>query len=312
MAHDPQVAGYPLGPPEMVRHIEQTTVARPVTKRGVGLHTGAPCAVTLQPAAPSTGIAFVSEDGATIPAAAGSVSDTQRGTTLRFGAAAVGCVEHLMAALYGLGVDNVLAEVTGPELPACDGSAREWVGLIAEAGLAPLGAPRRVAKLSSPLWVGDESGWAVALPGDARSSALRAGGLRLALSVHYRDTIADAQSLWLRLTPRRFARELAPARTFVMERELQGLRELGLARGGSEDNAFVVGRDGYSGELRFPDEVVRHKALDLVGDLALCGWRFGGTIVAVRPSHRTNVALAGALRAHFEAALAEQKAVGRS
>jgi UDP-3-O-[3-hydroxymyristoyl] N-acetylglucosamine deacetylase len=238
--------------------------------------------------------------------------DTQRGTTLGAGTATIGCVEHLMAALYGLGVDNVRAEVTGPEVPACDGSAREWADLISDAGIAPLGAPRTAGELRTPVWAGDESGWAVAVPAGSPSAALRASGLALAVAVHYRDTIADQQSLWLRLTPRRFSRELAPARTFVMERELEGIRELGLARGGSEDNAFVVGRDAYSGELRFDDEVVRHKALDLVGDLGLCGWRFSGLIVAVRPSHRTNVALAGALRAHFQPALAGEKAVRRS
>jgi UDP-3-O-acyl-N-acetylglucosamine deacetylase len=133
----------------------------------------------------------------------------------------------------------------------------------------------------------------------------------LAVSVDYEGTAARHQSLWLRLTPRRFAKGLAPARTFVMDRELQALQNAGLAKGGSEANAFVVGPRGYSGPLRFEDEVVRHKALDLVGDLALCGWRFDGVVVAVRPSHRTNVALARALRAHFLSAAAQEEAVRR-
>jgi UDP-3-O-[3-hydroxymyristoyl] N-acetylglucosamine deacetylase len=254
----------------------------------------------LQPAAPDAGIVFAAESGATIPATADRVVDSQRGTTLGAGGSTVGCVEHLLAALYGLGVDNVRVEVSGPEAPACDGSAREWVDLINEAGIAPLGAARTTGRLETAVWAGDESGWAVAVPSG--------GGLALAVGVHYRDTVADRQSLWLRLTPRRFATQLAPARTFVMGRELKGLQEMGLAKGGSEENAFVVGAEGYSGGLRFADEVVRHKALDLVGDLALCGWRFDGLVVAVRPSHRTNVELARALRAHFEGALAREEA----
>jgi UDP-3-O-[3-hydroxymyristoyl] N-acetylglucosamine deacetylase len=285
----------------MGRYVEQTTIARPVTKRGIGLHTGAGCVVTLQPAERDAGVVFATESGAIIPATPDQVLETQRGTTLGAGGARVGCVEHLMAALYGLAVDNVRAEVTGPELPACDGSAREWVELVQEAGIAPLGAARPTGRLSGPIWAGDDAGGAVAIPGGR--------GLALAVRVEYQGTVAAAQSLWLRLTPRRFAKGLAPARTFVMERELQSLREAGFAKGGSEANAFVVGPGGYSGPLRFEDEVVRHKALDVVGDLALCGWRFDGVVVALRPSHRVNVALARALRAHLAAAPAREEAV---
>ena len=294
-----------LGSPDMGRYVEQTTIARPVIKRGIGLHTGAGCAVSLQPAERDAGVTFATEAGAVIPATPEHVLDTQRGTTLGVvgppGGATVGCVEHLMAALYGLGVDNVRAEVTGPELPACDGSAREWVELVQEAGIAPLGASRPIGRLSAPVWAGDDSGALVAVPGGR--------GLALAVSVDYEGTVARHQSLWVRLTPRRFAKAIAPARTFVMDRELQALQNAGLARGGSEANAFVVGPGGYSGPLRFEDEVVRHKALDLVGDLALCGWRFDGVVVALRPSHRMNVALARALRAHFMAAPAQEQAV---
>jgi UDP-3-O-[3-hydroxymyristoyl] N-acetylglucosamine deacetylase len=287
----------------MGRYVEQTTIARPVIKRGIGLHTGAGCAVSLQPAERDAGVVFATESGAIIPATPDHVVETQRGTALGAGGATVGCVEHLMAALYGLGVDNVHAEVTGPELPACDGSAREWVELLQEAGIALLGVSKPIGRLSAPVWAGEEPAGAVAIPGGR--------GLGLAVSVDYEGTVARHQSLWLRLTPRRFAKHLAPARTFAMDRELQALQNAGLAKGGSEANAFVVGPGGYSGPLRFEDEVVRHKALDLVGDLALCGWRFDGVVVAVRPSHRTNVALARALRAHFLGAPAQEEAVRR-
>ena len=293
--------GFPAAPgPDMGRYAQQTTIARPVIKTGTGLHTGARCIVSLQPAEANAGVVFAPESGVTIPATADHVVDTQRGTTLGANGSTVGCVEHLMAALYAFGVDNVRVEVSGPEAPACDGSAREWVELLKEAGVLPLGAGRRVARLGKVVWAGDESSSAVAAPGGS--------GLALAVAVRFEGTVADRQSLWLRLTPRRFAKQIAPARTFALDRELKGLQEMGLAKGGSGENAFSVGPEGYSGVLRFQDEVVRHKALDLIGDLALCGRRFDGLVVAVRPSHRTNVELARALRAHFESAIAQEEA----
>jgi UDP-3-O-[3-hydroxymyristoyl] N-acetylglucosamine deacetylase len=120
------------------------------------------------------------------------------------------------------------------------------------------------------------------------------------VGVDFDGFAAGRQVLWLRVTRQSFARDLAPARTFALAEELEDLRAAGLALGGSEENAFAVGRDGYSGELRFPDEVVRHKALDLLGDLALCGGRLDGQVMAIRPSHSLNVQLAGSVRAALE------------
>ncbi len=275
----------------MGREAEQTTVARPVMKTGIGLHTGERCAVSLLPAEPDAGIVFVS-GGQLIPAAATSVVETRRGTVLGRGGKQIGSVEHLLAALYGMGLDNVRAEVEGPEVPACDGSAAEWVAALREAGSRRLGVRREVGRLCRGMWEADGASWAMAGPGGS--------GLCLAVGVEFENTAAGRQALWLRLSRRSFAQELAPARTFAMMGELEALRARGLARGGSADNAFGVGRDGYSGPLRFEDEVVRHKALDLLGDLALCGRRLEGQVVAVRPSHRTNVALARALLTAFE------------
>ena len=268
---------------------EQSTVARPVSKRGIGLHTGEKCAVALLPAEPNAGVVFVCGGGEEVPATAEYVVGTERGTTLGSGKARVGAVEHLLGALYGMGVDNARVEVRGPEVPACDGSAQEWVDLLRESGQRRLGVGREVGKLREGVWAGDGAAWAVAMPG--------AGGLSLAVGVEYEGTAVGRQTLWLRLTRGRFMRELAPARTFALTEELETLREAGLARGGGKENAFAVGRGGYSGPLRFADEVVRHKTLDLVGDLALCGWRFEGQVVAVRPSHRVNAALARGVRA---------------
>ena len=270
---------------------EQTTVARPVRKEGVGLHTGERCAVSLLPAAPDAGIVFTCAAGEEIAAAAEHVADTDRGTTLGRAEARVGGVEHLMAALYGMEVDNVRVEVEGPEVPACDGSAREWVEALRQAGRRNLGVRREVRRLGAPVWVEGAGGWAMAAPGR--------GGLSLGVGVEFAGTVAGRQTLWVRLTRGVFARDLAAARTFVEIKDLEGLRARGLAQGGGPENALAFGPEGYSGPLRFPDEVVRHKVLDLVGDLALCGWRFEGQVVAVRPSHGLNVALARALRESF-------------
>lgn len=271
---------------------EQTTVAAPVTRRGVGLHTGARTALRLLPAEPNAGIVFVTRSGAEIPATADHVAASERATTLAAGEASVRSVEHLLAALYALGPDNVRIEVDGPELPACDGSALEWVGALAEAGQRPLGVPRRSARLPHPVWAGQGASWSVAVPADR---------LALAVAVEFEGTVAGRQVLWVDSVRERFERELAPARTFALADEVARLRAAGLALGGGADNAFAVGPDGYSGPLRFPDEVVRHKALDLIGDLALCGARFEAQVFAVRPSHSANVQLARALRAAFGA-----------
>ncbi len=272
----------------MIPRAEQTTLARPVSKDGVGLHTGQQCAVTILPAAPDAGIVFVSDAGEEIPAAVEHVLDTDHGTTLGTAQTRVRSVEHLMAALYGMGVDNARIELAGPEVPACDGSAMEWVRLVRRAGRASLGVTRKVLGLAEPVWVDAQPGWGVVLP--AR------GALSLAVAVDFSGTVVGRQTLFLRLTRTGFIREMAPARTFVALKDLDELRARGLAQGGTSENALAFGPEGYSGPLRFPDEVVRHKALDLLGDLALCGCRFAGQVVAVRPSHRLNLALAAVLR----------------
>jgi len=268
----------------------QTTVARAVNKEGIGLHSGEKAALRLLPAGPEVGIVFVSGSGVEIPATCDHVVETERATAVGIGGARVEAVEHLLAALYGRGIDNARVELEGPEVPACDGSAVEWVELLLQAGRRRLAAPRRERALRQPVWAGEGESWALALPHRGR-------GLSLGVAVEFCGTVAGRQVLWLSQVGRRFAKDLAPARTFAFEQEVEALRAAGLARGGSAENAFTVGAEKYSGPLRFPDEVVRHKALDLLGDLALCGYRLSAQVIAVRPGHRSNVALAKALRA---------------
>ena len=264
----------------------QTTLARPVSKDGVGLHTGRRSSLTLLPAVSDAGIVFIC-DGVEIPATAEQVVDTRRATTLGQGEARVMTVEHLLSALYGLEMDNARIEVQGEEIPACDGSAREWVELIRGAGVRRLEAPRQTLTLAEAVWVGDGESWAIAAP---------APRLTLAVGVDYGDTVVGRQVLWLPVTPARYARELAPARTFGFAHEVEALRAAGLAQGGTAENAVVVQPEGYSVPLRFPDEVVRHKAMDALGDLSLCGGRLQAHVTLVRPGHRLATKLAAALR----------------
>jgi UDP-3-O-acyl N-acetylglucosamine deacetylase len=276
---------------------EQTTVARPVSTKGIGLHTGAECAVALLPAEPDAGIVFVSSTGVEVPATGEYVAGTDRCTTLAVGDARIGSVEHLLAALYADGVDNVRIEVEGPEVPTRDGSAREWLELLRRAGRERLGVGRRAIALRQAVWAGEGQSWAAALP---------ARRLSVGVGVDYEGTVVGRQTLWLPVTRQRFAAEVAPARTFALTNEIEALRAAGLALGGGEGNAFAVGPEGYSGSLRFADEVVRHKTLDLIGDLALCGWRLAAAVIAVRPSHRTNVELVRAVRAAASSATANR------
>jgi UDP-3-O-[3-hydroxymyristoyl] N-acetylglucosamine deacetylase len=250
--------------------------------------------VRFLPAEADAGIVFVSK-GVAVPATVDSVAGTDRATTLGLGAAKIGGVEHLLAALWAMGVDNGRVEAEGPEVPACDGSAAEWVALLRKAGRKRLGAPAADGRLSQAVWVGGGDSWALAAP---------ASRLAFGVAVEYPGTAAGRQTVWLPLSRRRFAAEVAPARTFCLREEYEELLAAGLARGGGLENAFVVlarppcggEAGGYSGPLRFPDEVVRHKALDLIGDISLCGRRFAAHIIAVRPSHRLNVELARAVR----------------
>lgn len=266
---------------------KQTTLARPVSKDGIGLHTGRRSSLTLLPAAPDAGITFICSSGVEIPATAEHVVATRRATTLGLGEARVMTVEHLLSALYGVGVDNARIELEGEEVPACDGSAREWVELIGGAGLQRLQAPRRSLAPEKAVWVSEGEAWGVAAPGPH---------LTLAVRVDYGEEVVGQQVLWLRLTPRGYARELAPARTFGFEHEVEALRKAGLALGGTTANAIVVTREGYSTQLRFPDEVVRHKAMDALGDLALCGRQLKAHVLFYKPSHELTTRLALALR----------------
>jgi UDP-3-O-[3-hydroxymyristoyl] N-acetylglucosamine deacetylase len=267
---------------------------------GVGLHTGARAALTLRPAAPGTGIVFRRTDlGVEIPARFGQVADTRLCTALALPdrpEARIGTVEHVMAALAGCGVDDAAVEVDGPEVPILDGSAAPFVFLIDCAGITgQAGAPEAIEVLRRVRvqeGEGADAAWAELLPAPANSSRFEAD-----LTIDFPSTAIGRQRLALRLTPRSFREALADARTFTLAEEVARLRAMGLARGGSLANAVVV--DGplvlNPGGLRRPDEFVRHKLLDVVGDLALAGAPLRGRFVGHRSGHGLNNRLLRAL-----------------
>ncbi len=279
----------------------QHTLKAPIGCVGIGVHTGRRVRLRLVPAPSGHGIAFRRTDlGIDIPARFDRVIDTRLCTVLGHEAdpsVRVGTVEHLMAALSGCGIDNVLVEVDGPELPILDGSANPYVFLIDCAGIAEQDAPRRTLAVRRIVRVTDGAAWA-----ELRPIATR--GMEMAMSIDFAAAAIGSQALSLRLTPDSFRREIASARTFAMAADIERLRESGLARGGSLDNAVVV--DGAKvlnpAGLRCPDEFVRHKLLDAVGDLALAGAAIQGRFVASRSGHTLNNKLLRALFADADVA----------
>jgi UDP-3-O-[3-hydroxymyristoyl] N-acetylglucosamine deacetylase len=259
----------------------QKTLKSAIHCRGVGLHSGAKVGIRLCPAAPDTGIVF-RRDGAEIAALWSNVVDSTLNTTLsnREGAS-VGTVEHLLAALAGCEVDNVVVEVDGPEVPIMDGSAEPFVFLIDCAGLVEQDAPRRAIKILRPVTVTEGSKTATLLPDD---------GFSLTVEIDFASRAISRQDLAIVLDSATFKGEIARARTFGFLHEVDRMRAAGLARGGSLDNAVVVSGDIVlnEGGLRFADEFVRHKVLDAVGDLALAGAPIIGHFQGIRSGHALN------------------------
>ena len=297
------------GEPTPPRPDRQHTLQAPINCVGIGLHTGRRVNLVLRPAAPDHGIVFRRSDlGRDIPARFDRVVDTRLCTALaheKWASARVGTVEHLLAALGGLGVDNALVEVDGPEVPALDGSAAQFVTLLDAADIVAQPAPRRRITIRRTVRVTDGEAFAELHPGDG-------DGLSLAGSIDFADPAIGRQALALHLTPEAFRRELASARTFTLLRDVEHLRAAGLAQGGSLANAVVVdaGRVMNPEGLRAPDEFVRHKLLDAVGDLALAGAPIDGRFVGHRSGHTLHNRLLRALFADTAAwRMAEAEAV---
>jgi UDP-3-O-[3-hydroxymyristoyl] N-acetylglucosamine deacetylase len=278
----------------------QTTLAGAVERQGVGLHSGATTRVKLCPAEPDQGRFFVRVDlpgRPDIPATVSAVDQTLLSTELRRGEATVRTVEHLLAALAGLGLDNVRIEVDGPELPLLDGSAREWATAIESAGRVAQAATRPPMRLPEPVFVQREDAFITAFP---------AATCRLTYGIDF--DVAAIGNQWFSWTPTvdpsapgGFIEALAPARTFGLAHQIEYLRKQGLIKGGSLDNALVCSHEGWlNPPLRFDNEPVRHKLLDLLGDLSLLGYLPPAHIVAYKASHGLHAEFAKTLQTTLE------------
>jgi UDP-3-O-[3-hydroxymyristoyl] N-acetylglucosamine deacetylase len=278
----------------------QHTLAQTVLLEGVGLHGGRPVSLRIEPAPAWNGLAFVREDlgGTRIPALQQFRAPMINASRLVLDGATVDTPEHALAALYALGVDNADLVLSADELPILDGSALPYARAVLDAGLRAQDAERPELVVTQRVVVGDEERQLEILPHD---------GLRLTGAIDFEHRHLGYQELTVRLDdPEDFLGKLAPARTFALRRDVERLQAAGLARGGSLDNAVLVDEEGVvGGPLRFEDEFVRHKLLDVVGDLALLGCRLRGRIVAWRTGHALHGRLVDALLAQREAWLFE-------
>jgi UDP-3-O-[3-hydroxymyristoyl] N-acetylglucosamine deacetylase len=273
----------------------QTTLRNEVTLSGIGVHSGIPVSLTIHPAEADAGILFLravpGEAEREIRAEAAAVAATGFATVLGDkSGAAVATVEHVMAALRGLGIDNAVVELDGPEVPILDGSAGPFVEAIDAAGIVGLAARRRCLRVLKPVGV---------TCGDAYGELRPYDGFRLEIDIAFDHPLIGCQSFAADLDPAVFRRELARARTFGFARDVARLWKAGYALGASLDNTVVVGDDDIVNPegLRFADEFVRHKALDALGDLALAGGPLVGAYRSVRGGHRLNHAVLSALMA---------------
>ncbi|PYM18503.1 MAG: UDP-3-O-[3-hydroxymyristoyl] N-acetylglucosamine deacetylase [Candidatus Rokuibacteriota bacterium] len=272
--------------------MRQQTIRKAVSLEGVGLHSGKRVKVTLSPGPADSGIVFrAGAGGEPIPAAPESVVDSHYATTLGHNGSRIQTVEHLMAAAAGLSIDNLDVVVDGSEIPAMDGSAKPFVALLATAGRTTQGARRRPITITQPLHVGGGNRWLQIVP---------AAQFRISYTLDNDHPAIGMQALSCVPTEQSFIEDYAPARTYGFLKDLGIMRKHGLALGGSLDNAIVVGKRGTLNGLRYRDEFVRHKVLDLIGDLALLGRPLLGHVIARNAGHALN----------FELVVAVQRALG--
>lgn len=266
----------------------QRTLKAPVHYSGIGIHSGHEVELTLLPAVEHHGIVFERVDLAAstkIPATIEYVQNTERSTTIGVGNCRVQTVEHVLAALYAYEVDNVLIQVSAPEPPVGDGSSLPFIEMIERAGIEEQDAKLAIIPLEAPVFYSDKNVHIVALPCDC---------FRISYTLHYpHSKRINCQYFTVDITNETFKKELSGCRTFALYEEITKLMEFGLIKGGSLENAVVIKEDMVisKGGLRFSNEMVRHKILDVVGDLSLVGMRFHAHIIAVCSGHASNVAM---------------------
>jgi UDP-3-O-[3-hydroxymyristoyl] N-acetylglucosamine deacetylase len=266
----------------------QHTLSERLQFDGVGLHTGADATVRIVPQPARAGLRFSISGGPSFAASTDHVVETRRATVLGDGTSTVSTVEHVLSALFAMGVDNALIEVDGPEIPVLDGSAAPYADAILAAGLVEQDAPRAYFSVDRSFVFED---------GDAAVVVTPSEGFRIRFAVDFAAPVG-AQYLDAAIDAATYRSEIAQARTFGYLHEVEALRDAGLARGGSLDNALVFAPDGPLTPLRWPNEVVRHKALDLIGDFALLGAWPAFEVIAIKSGHRLHAKAVAALRTY--------------
>src|SRR3989338_1311243 len=265
----------------------QKTIRKEIIFKGVGLHSGAMCEVTLKPASSDAGITFVRTEGAhktAIPALSRYVIDTTLSTTLGKNGVTIQTVEHLMAALWGLDIDNVEIEVRGPEIPILDGSSEPFVGKIKKAGIQELDQLKKVFVITKPIAI---------VEGDRYCYLLSSRASKITCSIEFDHPRIQKQKLESKLDPKSFMQEIARARTFGFVKDIEFLKQKGLIRGGSLECAIVLDEKNVLNKegLRFKNEFVRHKILDSIGDMALFGMKILGHFVTHKAGHELHTKL---------------------
>lgn len=276
--------------------IKQRTIKEPVTIEGIGLQTGNKVTLNLKSSPANSGINFIRSDLPNKPLLNIQSIDLrdsapqgiERRTTLGFGALQVQTIEHLMAALWGLSIDNIVIELDNVELPGLDGSAKTFLDILKKAGIIEQDAPKKNLRIDEAIWCkGDDSLIAI-FPND---------DFKVSYTLSYKDTGIGTQFFSLTLDEKSFEREISPARTFCLEEDALKLLKQGFGKGANYDNTLVMGHSGViKNVLRFPDEPVRHKILDIVGDLYILGASINGHVVAIKSGHKLNMELVGKLK----------------
>jgi len=266
--------------------IYQKTLSKPIETSGIGLHTGVAVNLRLKPAPENTGYVFVRTDldNFELPASIEYISHCSYATTLLRKGVLLSTCEHLLAALRGTGVDNCFIELDNIEIPILDGSSEDWVELLGNSGIIEQNAPRRFLQIEKEV---------VIQQGDKRMSAAPSGKFEIECTIDFPHPFIKRQSYNFELVNGSFGREIASARTFGFTQEIEMLRRANLALGGSLDNAIVLTPDGMLNEnpLRFRDEFVRHKILDIIGDFALLGMPIRGKLIAYKSGHAVHASL---------------------
>lgn len=277
---------------------KQRTIRKNVAIEGVGIHTGEKVRLRLKPAPPNSGVTFIRVDlpgQPRVPANVNYVIDLTRRprrTSVGLGDIEIHTIEHLMATFSCLQIDNVVVESNGSELPGLDGSALPFMEQVKKAGTQEQEAVRKIFQIKEAIWIREEDAYIVVVPDE---------DFRISYTLSYEHPLLKAQFFSHPINEETFRREVAPGRTFCLKREAEELRLQGLGKGANYENTVVVGEKGIiKNKLRFPDEFVRHKVLDLIGDLYLLGYQIRGHVIAVRSGHQLNIKLLQRLNIYKE------------